>query len=170
MVWLSSAPPSVDHHLCSTRSDFRSEEVKGRGRRRDDPLPLHALRPLRHTVGVSDLFQETLPALRRGRGCRRDGHMDHSQGPGVPYNTGSCPCRALAPAGLPQRGTCPVVLLPKRNMSVAHGCFDNTYMQELHVCSSGRYLPQRQASYDMAVLPESLPYPLKELPLSRIVQ
>jgi hypothetical protein len=70
----------------------------------------------RHTVGVSHLFQEALPALRRGRGCRRDGHMDHSQGPGVPYNTGSCPGRTLAPAGLPQTVIFPVVLLPRRNM------------------------------------------------------
>jgi hypothetical protein len=76
----------------------------------------------RHTVDVSRLSQDVLPALRRGRGCRRDGHMDHSQGPGVPYNTGSCLGRALAPTGLPPRGTFPVVLPPMKNMPEHEAC------------------------------------------------
>src|SRR5215475_679985 len=95
MVWLSSAPPSVDHHLCSTRSDFRSEEVKGRGRRRDDLLPLHALRPhgilwvcptfsrkpcLRYVVGGAAAETGTWtiardPVSRTTPGLARTGHV-----------------------------------------------------------------------------------------------
>jgi len=51
---------------------------------------------------------------------------------------------------------------------VAYWCFYDTHMQELKVWSSFIYLPHRQTSYDMPMLPECLLYPLKNLFLSAI--
>ena len=104
MVWLSSAPPSVDHHLCSTRSDFRSEEVKGRGRRRDDLLPLHALRP-HGILWVCPTFSRK-PCLRYvvGGAAAETGTWTIARDPVSRTTPG------LARAGLPQTVTFPVVL------------------------------------------------------------
>jgi hypothetical protein len=51
---------------------------------------------------------------------------------------------------------------------VAQGVFFDTHMQELNVWSSGRCLPHRQASYDVSLHPECLPYPFKNLSLPAI--
>jgi hypothetical protein len=48
---------------------------------------------------------------------------------------------------------------------LAPWCIDNSHMQELKVWSSFIHLRHRQASYDMAVLPECLPDPFKKLSL-----